>query len=283
MVRLPDMKAGGLCPKRDRLNRLLLIPFVTALVLGVWRPAAAWEGEPISTETAISDIDSPSQLNTPGSSVSSTVEVPTRKVPDRNANDTEHPIAAPPTPLCASCDVDPDTPVGDVQSPNGVVSYEAQRSGFDSEEIESSWIGLSLSKTRRKLSSGGYANGLLIVDVQPQSPAARAGLQPSTEGKARTAVEVAAMAAGMMFPPAMLGVAIIRSTHVDESYDMIIGIDGDRVANFDDFEAHLRIVEPGETVYLNIVRNGARLQVPVSIPNMNSRDQCGSLPCLPAE
>jgi S1-C subfamily serine protease len=147
-----------------------------------------------------------------------------------------------------------------------MASFDAEDSDFDPDEVATSWIGLSLTRDHRKLNSGAYANGLLIVDVQTGSLAASAGLQPPTEGKARTAAEVASMATGMLFPPALVGAAIIQSTELDESYDMIIGVDGDRVTSIREFDDHLRIAQPGEVVYLNIVRNGVRLQVPISIP-----------------
>jgi S1-C subfamily serine protease len=155
-----------------------------------------------------------------------------------------------------------------------MTSYGTQDFELDADEVTNSWIGLSLAPDRRKLKSGGYADGLLIVDVQANSPAAEAGLEPPLEGKARVAAEVAATAAGMVFPPAIVGAAIIRSTKLDESYDMIIGVDGDRITDISDFENHLRGVRPGEVVYLNLVRNGIRRQVPVSIPaEMDTSEQ----------
>jgi len=57
---------------------------------------------------------------------------------------------------------------------------------------------------------------------------------------------------------------------VGENYDLIIGIDGNRVTNFMDFQDQLRDAQPGETVYLNILRSGKRLQVPVEMPQQPS-------------
>jgi len=51
-----------------------------------------------------------------------------------------------------------------------------------------------------------------------------------------------------------------------ESYDLIIGVDGTRVCDLLQFEDQTRGLRPGETVYLNIVRDGARLQIPVNLP-----------------
>jgi S1-C subfamily serine protease len=165
-------------------------------------------------------------------------------------------------------------PLGDA------ASYKAGDPMLDADDVATSWLGLTLSRDHRKLKSGEYVNGLLVVDVDPGSPAARAGLQPPSEGAMRTVAEMASLAAGMVFPPAMIVVPLISSTKLDESYDMIIGVDGDRVVNVLDVEDHLRLVEPGEVVYLNVVRNGSRQQVPVYIPlDTSTQSKCGSLPC----
>lgn len=161
--------------------------------------------------------------------------------------------------------------------PSDVANYAVQDSEFDLDDVATSWIGLSLSRDRRRLKSGAYASGLLVIAVEAGSPAANAGLQPPIEGKVRKVVEMATLAAGMAFAPAMIGAAIVNSTQLDESYDMIIGVDGNRIMNVVDFEDHLCTVRPGEIVYLNIVRNGLRQQVPVSIPLDMATPYCASV------
>ncbi|MGH9645308.1 MAG: hypothetical protein ACRD4E_00705, partial [Bryobacteraceae bacterium] len=49
------------------------------------------------------------------------------------------------------------------------------------------------------------------------------------------------------------------------AYDLIIGVDGARVTNFLDFYYCMREVQPGELIYLNLLRNGHRVQVPIHI------------------
>jgi S1-C subfamily serine protease len=51
---------------------------------------------------------------------------------------------------------------------------------------------------------------------------------------------------------------------------MIIGVDGARVVNYLDFEDRMRDVQPGEIVYLSIVRNGDRVQVPVQVQSLST-------------
>jgi PDZ domain len=179
--------------------------------------------------------------------------------------------------FCPNCDLDRDTQTGVNEMPGGVADYGSQDSEFEFDGVASFWIGLSLSRDRRRLKSGAYASGLLVVAVDTGSPAARAGLQPPTKGKLRKLAEIATLAAGMAFAPAMIGVAIVNSTQLDESYDMIIGIDGYRIMTLADFEEHLCPVRAGEIVYLNVLRNGLRLQVPVVIPSDTATPYCASI------
>jgi S1-C subfamily serine protease len=196
-----------------------------------------------------------SPQHVPDQDAFSTLEVPTDTGRSDDAEDQASGSASSPA-----------ESAGEGRALGDAASYEADNPDFDEDDVQNSWIGLSLRRDRRKLNSGEYATGLLVVDVEAGSPAQKAGLQPFAIGKAKTAAEIAAVAAGMMFPPVMIGVGIISSSQLDESYDLIIGVDGDRIVNMADFEDHLRILQPGEMVYLNVVRNGLRLQIPVSIP-----------------
>ncbi|MGZ3620741.1 MAG: PDZ domain-containing protein, partial [Candidatus Binataceae bacterium] len=101
------------------------------------------------------------------------------------------------------------------------------------------------------------------------SPAERAGVQAGHR-EAHDVLEGAAVAASLVFPPAVLAVPVIETIQLGENYDLIIGIDGNRVTNFMDFQDQLRDARPGETVYLNILRGGKRLQIPVEMPAPSS-------------
>ena len=136
---------------------------------------------------------------------------------------------------------------------------------FMAEGSDTSEIGVELREDRRKLSGGGEADGLLILKVNKDSPAAEAGLHGYSTA-AHSALEGVALVAAMVFPPAVLAVAILEGTHMGESYDMIIGVDGKRVTNYLDFEDQIRDAKPGDVVYLSVVRNGKRIQTPVHLP-----------------
>jgi S1-C subfamily serine protease len=136
---------------------------------------------------------------------------------------------------------------------------------FMNEGPNASPLGIELQEGQRKTSNGREVEGLLVVAVQPGSPAEHAGLQCGHR-VAHDVLEGAAVAASLVFPPAVLAVPVIETIQVGQNYDMVIGVDSHRVTNFMDFEDQLRDAQPGETVYLNILRDGQRLQVPVQMP-----------------
>jgi hypothetical protein len=129
-----------------------------------------------------------------------------------------------------------------------------------SEEI--SLFGMDLRIERRKAEK--EIQGLLIVNLAPGSPGATAGLHAYRQ-PTRDFLNGVGMLATMAFPPAVVVVPIVESVPLGEAYDLIIGVDGSRVANFLDFYDCMRDVQPGELVYLNLLRNGRRVQVAVQI------------------
>ena len=169
----------------------------------------------------------------------------------------------------------PDAGAG--SSSSQVVNYEANQQmplnepqlhslqEFMNEGTNTSPLGVELQEGARRGKNGREIDGLLVVALQPGSPAEVAGLQAGHRA-AHDVLEGAAVAASLVFPPAVLAVPVIETIQLGENYDLIIGVDGNRVTNFMDFQDQLREAQPGETVYLNILRSGKRLQVPVEMP-----------------
>jgi S1-C subfamily serine protease len=143
----------------------------------------------------------------------------------------------------------------------------ALQEGFDSDGELSTPFGMQLREAKRTLKSGEDADGLLITAVAKGSPAAAAGLHPYSHA-VHDALTAAAMV-GAVFSGGLAVVVIpaLDYMQVGESYDLIIGVDGSRVTNFLDFQDRMRDLQPGELVYLSVVRNGRRLQVTLSVPN----------------
>jgi S1-C subfamily serine protease len=139
---------------------------------------------------------------------------------------------------------------------------------FMNEGVNTSPLGVELQEGARRGKNGREVDGLLVVALQPGSPAERAGVMAGHR-QAHDVVEGVAVAASLVFPPAVLVVPVIETIQLGENYDLIIGVDGNRVTNFMDFQDQLREAQPGETVYLNILRGGKRLQLPVEMPKPN--------------
>jgi hypothetical protein len=137
---------------------------------------------------------------------------------------------------------------------------------FMAEGAITSPIGLEMREARRRLVSGEVADGLLVLKVVQGSPAAQAGLHGYHQA-IHNALTGAAIAAAMIFPPAMLVVPVVVDAQIGENYDMIIGVDGNRVTNFLDFEDRMREVRGGELIYFSIVRDGHRKQITVKVPH----------------
>jgi S1-C subfamily serine protease len=176
-------------------------------------------------------------------------------------------------------------PVGshpaDSQASNGnndVARYQEEQSGippeqmkgiqqFDSEGELSTPFGMQLREAKRTLKSGEDADGLLITVVEKDSPAAAVGLRAYKHGvhDVLTGVAMAGAIAGGG-PFAVMLIPALDYWQVGESYDMIIGVDGSRVTNFLDFQDRMRDLQPGEVIYLSVLRDGKRLQVTMPVP-----------------
>jgi S1-C subfamily serine protease len=188
------------------------------------------------------------------------------------------------TQLPQALPADPSAGTADSSSGDPIVNYENAQNGnpygsgygppigsaqefLNQGEDDVSPLGIRLRPDRRRLKSGEVAEGLLVLSVTSGGPAAKAGVKPYRH-TARTTLEVASVAGAFFFPPAMFLLPVLESTELGDSYDMIIGVDGFRVTSALDFEDCMRDVQPGEIVYLSVVRDGQRVQVPVTVPNL---------------
>jgi PDZ domain len=216
---------------------------------------------------------------------SSAAAAPSNMVPTPPDMDASQPGAAEiPAAADASSQQSSPNPVGsqpstDSQQSNDsseIARYQEEQSGmppeqlrslqeFDSEGELSTPFGMQLREAKRTLKSGEDADGLLITAVAKGSPAAAAGLRAYTH-TVHDAIAAAAMV-GAVFSGGLSVVVIpaLDYMQVGESYDMIIGVDGSRVTNFLDFQDRMRDLQPGEIVYLSILRDGKRLQVTIPV------------------
>lgn len=96
--------------------------------------------------------------------------------------------------------------------------------------------------------------GLLVARLDPDGPAARAGLRGPQEVVRRIA-------------------GILYRTVDRTKADLIVSVDGRRVKTLDDLLSHVESKKPGQEVTLRIIREGQRLEVPVTLEPSRERER----------
>jgi hypothetical protein len=137
---------------------------------------------------------------------------------------------------------------------------------FINQGVEDSPLGIELREDCSKLQTHERVCGLAVLDVRNGSPAQKAGIKRYT-ALTHDLLDGASVAAALVFPPAIVAVAVIDQSGIGESFDLVIGVDGRRVRHILDFEDLTSNIKPGDTIYLTVVRAGKRVQVPVQIPS----------------
>jgi PDZ domain len=137
---------------------------------------------------------------------------------------------------------------------------------FINQGMDESPLGVELREDCSKLETNEQVCGLAVLEVRKGSPAANAGIKPYT-ALAHDLLDGATVAAALVFPPAIIAVAVIDQSSIGEAFDLVIGVDGRRVRHILDFQDLTSNVRPGDILYLTIVRSGKRLQLPVHIPS----------------
>lgn len=148
------------------------------------------------------------------------------------------------------------------------VSFPAQYindgSGFDFDARATRLIGITVDDEIVKR-EGHWVEGVIIVKVLKNSPAARAGLREQHTAL-QNVLEAGVVVCSVFFPPGFMALPIVEESGIGKSYDLIIAVDGERVRDVMDLDDSLQKVEPGEIVYLSIIRGRHRVQIPVPLP-----------------
>jgi hypothetical protein len=254
------------------LAAMLLVLFASALVSAQSTDTTAsetWKSAAASAAAASSNAAGPTNL------------VPTEDV-QAAVPDTAEILPAASSPSGAALDKQTaanSQTAADSQPPNesnDIARYTEEQSGlppqqmmqqqFDDDGELSTPFGMQLREAKRSLKTGEEADGLLITAVEKGSPAAAAGLHPYSHMVHDALAGAAVVGSLMPFgQAAILLIPALDMMQVGESYDMIIGVDGSRVTNFLDYQDRMRDLQPGEIVYLSVVRNGKRLQVTLPV------------------
>ncbi len=183
-----------------------------------------------------------------------TLEIPNVASPDSGEESSSDEVGTPDEYEQASKDVS--------------VSYPAQYvndgSGFDFDARDTRLIGITVDDDIVKR-EGHWVEGVIIVKVLNNSPAARAGLR-GQQAAVQNVLEAGVVVCSVFFPPGFMALPIIEESGIGKSYDLIIAVDGERVRDVLGFDDALEKAEPGEILYLSIIRGSHHWQIPVPIP-----------------
>jgi hypothetical protein len=114
------------------------------------------------------------------------------------------------------------------------------------------YLGMSV-KYSTQCYMGMEEHGLEVVSIDPNSPAAQAGLQPSS---GMTAAGAAGTTASSMLGPLNLLVMplLARGGALGQGGDLIVAVDDRRVRSQGDLDYAMAHLKPGDTMYLTVIR-----------------------------
>jgi len=100
---------------------------------------------------------------------------------------------------------------------------------------------------------GAEEHGLEVLNVDPNSPAAAAGLRPTT---GMTALGAAGKTAGGLLGPlnSLVMPLLEKGGALGRDGDLIVAVDDHRVRNEADLDNEMARLKPGDTMYLTVIR-----------------------------
>ena len=153
-----------------------------------------------------------------------------------------------------------------------------RESGLDFETRGKPLMGIEVADGVAKI-EGRWIEGVVVINVLANSPAEQAGVR-SRHAWLQYLLDGSAAASSLLFPPVFLVIPLVQEKHLGETYDLIIGVDGVRIHDKFDLDDALRGARSGEIVYLSIVRDQHRLQLPVPLAGKASNWKEARLPSL---
>jgi PDZ domain len=122
----------------------------------------------------------------------------------------------------------------------------------DADHVHSPYLGISVEYSAQCF-LGAEEHGFEVMNVYPDSPAARAGLQARTSS---TPIgDLQALGSILLFPVSFYTMPRLRrSGALGLPGDLIIAVDDRRVRSEGEFKTALSHLKPGDTTYLTVIR-----------------------------
>ena len=117
---------------------------------------------------------------------------------------------------------------------------------------------------------GNEVFGVEVLNVRPSSPGALAGLR-NRKAAVNEVLKTVTLVGSLVFLPVAAIYHWVSDTGAGDRHDLIIGVDGERVHDVNDLENALGKVKEDDIVYLNVLRAGKQLLVPVSLAGVGSK------------
>jgi hypothetical protein len=109
---------------------------------------------------------------------------------------------------------------------------------------------------------GGEEHGLEVLTIDPNSPAARAGLQ-ARSGMTAVGAAATTLTGILPFGSILANKALASSGAMGQDGDLIVAVDDKRVRDQSDLENAMARLKPGDTMYLTVIRpNGTDEHAP---------------------
>ncbi len=133
-------------------------------------------------------------------------------------------------------------------------------------------LGIEVSDGMGKLETGAALHGLIVTRVQPDGPAARAGLKNQRD-VAKAVLMGTLVAGSLFFPPAFFGAIAVSQSDIGESHDTIVAVDSERTRDFKDLDHVIRRSGEGPILYLSVIRGGRRNQVELIVNTLRGQTE----------
>jgi len=124
--------------------------------------------------------------------------------------------------------------------------------GYRNQPHARPYLGITVTYVS-KCYNGGEEHGLEVLTIDPNSPAARAGLQ-ARSGMTAIGAAVSTLSGILPGGSILTSKALATSGAMGQGGDMIVAVDGNRVRDQSDLESAMSQLKPGDTMYLTVIR-----------------------------